>query len=424
MSEIVNGDLYQWDTGRYIRIDPGYSWADFRIYGVSGALRVANPGTEVKIPNISLSVSGKLTLFLGIVHEDGSQTITQEDFLVHDRPKPIGYNADEDDHLTWELIREDIVAHALDAVQPAVETAGQYAEAATLEAVRASGYAGSAEASARAAEEFANRTEINTRTAYEIAVAHGFVGSEEEWLASLKGEAGPAGPAGEQGERGPQGERGEAGPEGPQGDTGPEGPAGPKGEDGQGITPEDRATLDASAAYLDHINGRDKPEYLTNKSINGNNEVSGGATCAADPRYDGSLPYVLAGSTVSCGDYSVFAAMYTEPTVSREYFIEGTRLSYNLNKKSYTAPVDGYLWYGFRGADGHTMTNDEREQIRQAMVYHIRKYYTDAQPNADIDVQSAVKDVLCSEQGADWTPEEQTAAQIRLGILSSEEVLF
>ena len=81
-------------------------------------------------------------------------------------------------------------------------------------------------------------------SAYEIAVAHGFKGTEEAWLASLKGETGPrgergeAGPAGEQGpagERGPAGETGpagEAGPAGERGETGATGPAGPAGADG------------------------------------------------------------------------------------------------------------------------------------------------------------------------------------------------
>ena len=45
-------------------------------------------------------------------------------------------------------------------------------------------------------------------SAYEIAVEHGYVGTEEEWLASLHGATGAQGP---QGERGPQGEPGVSG---------------------------------------------------------------------------------------------------------------------------------------------------------------------------------------------------------------------
>lgn len=57
-------------------------------------------------------------------------------------------------------------------------------------------------------------------SAYEMAVADGFVGNEAAWLASLIGAAGPTGPQGNPGDPGP------VGPTGPQGDVGPMGPAG------------------------------------------------------------------------------------------------------------------------------------------------------------------------------------------------------
>lgn len=46
------------------------------------------------------------------------------------------------------------------------------------------------------------------KSAYEIAVEHGFVGSEEEWLASLKGEKGDKGDKGDRGEQGLPGKDG------------------------------------------------------------------------------------------------------------------------------------------------------------------------------------------------------------------------
>ena len=42
-------------------------------------------------------------------------------------------------------------------------------------------------------------------SAYEIAVQNGFVGTEAEWLASLKGEDGEQGPVGPAGPAGPAG---------------------------------------------------------------------------------------------------------------------------------------------------------------------------------------------------------------------------
>ena len=76
---------------------------------------------------------------------------------------------------------------------------------------------------------------IPGKSAYEVAVDNGFVGTEEEWLTSLKGEQGPQGIQGVQGPRGEQGVPGEQGPQGergPQGEQGPQGKQGPQGERG------------------------------------------------------------------------------------------------------------------------------------------------------------------------------------------------
>ena len=73
-------------------------------------------------------------------------------------------------------------------------------------------------------------------SAYGLAVKHGFKGTEEEYLASLKGETGetgPTGPTGTQGPTGPIGETGPTGPVGPTGAAGAAGPTGPTGAPGQ-----------------------------------------------------------------------------------------------------------------------------------------------------------------------------------------------
>lgn len=64
------------------------------------------------------------------------------------------------------------------------------------------------------------------KSAYEIAFENGYVGSEKEWLASLKGAKGDTG------ERGPQGEQGLQGIQGPQGIQGEQGIQGAKGDKG------------------------------------------------------------------------------------------------------------------------------------------------------------------------------------------------
>lgn len=43
-------------------------------------------------------------------------------------------------------------------------------------------------------------------SAYDIAVEHGFIGTEDEWLLSLKGEQGDKGDKGDEGDKGDQGD--------------------------------------------------------------------------------------------------------------------------------------------------------------------------------------------------------------------------
>lgn len=69
----------------------------------------------------------------------------------------------------------------------------------------------------------------NGKSAYQIWLDAGNTGTEEEYLASLKGDKGDKGDTGDTGPQGPQGEKGETGDTGPQG---PQGIQGPSGADG------------------------------------------------------------------------------------------------------------------------------------------------------------------------------------------------
>lgn len=61
---------------------------------------------------------------------------------------------------------------------------------------------------------------VDAKSAYVIALEHGFIGSEDEWLASLKGAKGEQGEQGIQGTQGIQGKRGEQGEKGQNGADG------------------------------------------------------------------------------------------------------------------------------------------------------------------------------------------------------------
>ena len=74
------------------------------------------------------------------------------------------------------------------------------------------------------------------KSTYQLAIDSGFVGSESDWLTSLKGEKGDQGPKGdpgEQGIQGPKGNPGEQGIQGPKGNPGEQGIQGPKGDPGK-----------------------------------------------------------------------------------------------------------------------------------------------------------------------------------------------
>lgn len=69
-------------------------------------------------------------------------------------------------------------------------------------------------------------------SAYDIAVKHGFKGTEEEWYASLKGDKGETGDKGDKGQTGDKGDKGETGDAGQKGETGDKGDKGEAGANG------------------------------------------------------------------------------------------------------------------------------------------------------------------------------------------------
>ena len=131
---------------------------------------------------------------------------------------------------------------------------------------------------------------IDGKSAYQLAVEKGFLGTEAEWITSLKGETGPIGPQGIQGEIGPQGLKGETGA------TGPQGIQGPKGDNYQ-ITEADYA------AIAGMISVPSKTSELTNDSnfvndIKLNGEPVANQNGSIDLRL-GNLDTTL-GETITC----------------------------------------------------------------------------------------------------------------------------
>ena len=146
------------------------------------------------------------------------------------------------------------VAASTKTATAAANVATQQATAAAGNASTATAKAGEAATSAGAAKADADRAEkastnaanaatdavkqakeagtFDGQSAYALAVQLGFTGSEEDWIASLKGAKGDKGNTGAQGPRGatgPQGPQGPTGATGARGATGATGPQGPAG---------------------------------------------------------------------------------------------------------------------------------------------------------------------------------------------------
>ena len=150
---------------------------------------------------------------------------------------------------------------ALNDVAASTKTATAAANIATQQATAAAGSAstavtkaGEASTSAGAAKNDADRAEkastnaanaatdavkqakeagtFDGQSAYALAVQLGFTGSEEDWIASLKGAKGDKGDTGAQGPEGATGATGPQGQQGPTGATGATGPRGPQGPQG------------------------------------------------------------------------------------------------------------------------------------------------------------------------------------------------
>lgn len=189
------GALWQWDTGRRLRVGSGVEQIHYqnRALGCSVDVDVGADGTAI-IPDELLQDYHTLTAYAYVTDDTGAYTMVQQDFAVYKRAKPADY--------VFTPVEQTTIAEI----------------AAIAQSVR------------------------------DDADAGRFDGAQ-----GPEGPIGPVGPKGEQGvqgekgdvgPQGPKGDKGDSGPQGPQGETGPQGPVGPAGAPGKdgtngadGITP-------------------------------------------------------------------------------------------------------------------------------------------------------------------------------------------
>ena len=191
---------------------------------------------------------------------------------------------------------------------------------------------------------------IDGKSAYQLAVEKGFVGTEAEWVASLKGETGPIGP---QGEVGPQGLKGETGA------TGPQGIQGPKGDNYQ-ITEADYAAIAGMVSVPSKTSElTNDSNFITEVKLNGESVVN------EDGSIDlqlGSLDTTL-GETITCNQ--AIGGISAGTT-----FTEDTTIA-DIIRALLKIPVvetDGAIYYGLSrdiptSIDGLTPVSTDRDTL-------------------------------------------------------------
>lgn len=100
---------------------------------------------------------------------------------------------------------------------------------------------------------------VNGKSAYEIAVDNGYPGTEQAWLASLKGDKGDTGEPGAAGEKGEPGEKGDTGAAGKDGRDGTDGATGRDGVNGASAyeIAVQHGYSGSETAWLESLNGAD-----------------------------------------------------------------------------------------------------------------------------------------------------------------------
>lgn len=242
------GALWQWDTGRRVKITDGDGVKQIhyqnRCFGRSVDVDVEDDGTAI-IPDELLQDWHTLTAYAYVTDDTGAYTMVQQDFAVHKRAKPAGYVYTPTDQITLQTIQRQI-GDLADLTTEAKDTL----VAAINEAARTGGGAGSMDL--RVADGYVQYSTDGGRTWTNLIPMADLKGAD-----GAQGDPGPQGPKGDPGATGPAGPQGPAGvpgKDGAKGDTGATGPAGPVGPQGPAGTPgKDGAGMDITGATVGQI---------------------------------------------------------------------------------------------------------------------------------------------------------------------------
>lgn len=203
------GALWQWDTGRRLRVGSGVEQIHYqnRCFGRSVDVNVGTDGTAI-IPDELLQDWHPLTAYAYVTDDTGAYTMVQQDFIVHKRAKPAGYVYTPTDQMTLQAIQRQI-GDLADLTTAAKDTL----VAAINEAARTGGGAGSMDL--RVADGYIQYSRDGGMTWTNLIAMADLKGADgAKGDTGATGPAGPQGPAGVPGKDGVDGKPGAAGANG------------------------------------------------------------------------------------------------------------------------------------------------------------------------------------------------------------------
>lgn len=228
------GALWQWDTGRRVKITDGGGVKQVhyqnKCFGRSVDVDVGDDGTAI-IPDELLQDCHALTAYAYVTDDTGAYTMVQQDFIVHKRAKPAGYAYTPTDQITLQTIRRQIgdlaglTTEAKDTLVAAINEAARTGGSESMDLRVSDGYI--------QYSRDGGSTWTNLIAVADLKGGKGDPGAKGD--PGDKGDTGAQGAKGDTGATGPQGPKGDPGEKGDPGATGPagsQGPAGVPGKDG------------------------------------------------------------------------------------------------------------------------------------------------------------------------------------------------
>lgn len=141
------GELWQWDTGRSLRVGSGVEQIHYqnKYFGRSVDVDVGADGTAI-IPDELLQDCHPLTAYAYATDDAGGYTKVQVDFAVHKRAKPAGYVYTPTEQMTLKAIQRqigdlaDLTTEAKDTLVAAINEVASASDAGSMALRVADGY--------------------------------------------------------------------------------------------------------------------------------------------------------------------------------------------------------------------------------------------------------------------------------------------